>query len=279
MFVYRYLVLSHVYAAATSAPSAVQTCSTLSAPFPYNHDPCLWDENTQLHAYSNPQCLSIFHLQTCRTTADRYGRTSNWERYLEGQWIRNERGLAVGWVVWRRSYLSRNANAASSGPGPSESVVGVSGVTGGERGWRTRRIAEFLVIHDGNLKDPSFCRSCRFVCSFIAHLPPFLPTSIILVQSFFLYLLTSVFLRLLLSLLRIFPHSPTFYSATIQLLKLTLSSFAFAVITDEQRFMSLLPVLALLDPTTIFSAVQSTTFPSSYLLNANSKSRSTIHIR
>ena len=133
MFVYRYLVLSHVYAAATSAPSAVQTCSTFFAPFPYNHDPCLWDENTQLHAYSNPQCLSIFHLQTCRTTADRYGRTSNWERYLEGQWIRNERGLAVGWVVWRRSYLSRNANAASSGPGPSESVESQVENAGGER--------------------------------------------------------------------------------------------------------------------------------------------------
>jgi hypothetical protein len=125
-------------------------------------------------------------------------------------------------------------------------------------GWRTRRIAESYdkewygagdrdtVIHDG--KDASFCRSCRFVCSFIAHL---LPTSIILVRSsFFLssqYLFSShvycLFFVYFLILLLLQRNDPT-----------PQTPFAFAVNTDEQRFMLPPPVLALLGPTMIFLA-------------------------
>jgi len=61
-------------------PSAVQMSSTSSAPFLYNHDPYLWDDNTRLHAYSNFQPLFIFHLQICRTNGDRYGRRRSEDR-------------------------------------------------------------------------------------------------------------------------------------------------------------------------------------------------------
>jgi len=142
-------------------------------------------------------------------------QTSNWERRLGGQWVKNERGLAVGWAVWRRSYLNRNASAAFSGGA----------------GWRTRRIAESyagdrdMEIHDG--KDASFCRSCRFVCPFIAHLPPFLPTSIILVQLFFFFSSYNIcFSSHFSSLLRMFPYSPAFTEQLSNSSK-SLSSFAF----------------------------------------------------
>jgi hypothetical protein len=90
------------------------------------------------------------------------------------------------------------------------------GVRGGA-GWRTRRIAESydkewygagdrgVVIHDG--KVASFCRSCRFVCSFIAHLPPFFS---FLHRSFSFDFFKNLFSSRLLSLHRIFPHSPAF---------------------------------------------------------------------
>jgi hypothetical protein len=207
---FRYLDLSHLRAAATSVPSAVQTCSTSSAPFPYNDDPCLWDDNTTARLFESSMSLYFsspnmpHECPPVRTMT--FGRTSNWERCLGGQWIRNERGLAMGWAVWRWSYLNRNASAASSGLGPSESVEAQDGERAGSQSLTTRngmqRAIETMVIHDG--KDASFCRSCRFVCSFIAHFPPFLPTSIILVQILF-YLLTSGLLSL-----RIFSHSPSF---------------------------------------------------------------------
>jgi len=90
----------------------------------------------------------------------------------------------VGWAVWRGSYLNRNASAASSGLGQSKSVEAQGGERARSQSLTTRNTGNRdMVIHDG--KDASFCRSCRFVCSFIAHLPPFLPTSIILVRFFF----------------------------------------------------------------------------------------------
>jgi len=49
------------------------TVSLQSRPVPMGY-------NTRLHAYSNSQCLSIFHLQTCRTNGDRYGRRRSEER-------------------------------------------------------------------------------------------------------------------------------------------------------------------------------------------------------
>jgi len=136
-------------------------------------------------------------------------QTSNWERRLGGQWVKNERGLAVGWAVWRRSYLNRNASAASSGLGPSESVQAQGGERARSQSLTTRNAGDRdMVIHDG--KDASFCRSCRFVCSFIAHHPPFLPTSIILVRLFFFSSYNICFSSHLSSLLRMFPHSPAF---------------------------------------------------------------------
>jgi hypothetical protein len=87
----------------------------------------------------------------------------------------------VGSAVWRRSYLNRNAIAASSGLGLSESVETA-------QGWR--RIAESyhkewygardrdVVIDDGCKGGAQcFCQLNRFVCSFIAHLPGFLDRS------------------------------------------------------------------------------------------------------
>jgi hypothetical protein len=121
--------------------------------------------------------------------------------------------------------------------------AGAIGVSGGA-GRRTRRMAKSydkewygagdrnMVIHDG--KDASFCRSCRFVCSFIAHLLPFLLTSIILVRFFF-------------------PSRnicfPCIYSPSFECFLILLCG-----VTDEQRFMPPPPVLALLDSTMIFSA-------------------------
>jgi hypothetical protein len=71
-------------------------------------------------------------------------------------------------------------------------AIGASGGVGGKRAGSqsltTRNgmeRARDMVIHDG--KDASFCQSGRFVGSFIVDLPPFLPTSIILVQSFFFF--------------------------------------------------------------------------------------------
>ena len=93
----------------------------------------------------------------------------------------------MGWAVWRRSYLNRNAIAASSGLGRSEQ-------------WRRRRGGEGspspttrngmepdrdVVIDDGcKGRAQCFCQLNRFVCSFIAHLPGFLLRSIILVRCF-----------------------------------------------------------------------------------------------
>ena len=103
-----------------------------------------------------------------------------------------------------------------------------------------------IVIHDG--QGTSFHQSHRFVCSFIAHFSPFLPTLIILVNFFNLLTQTFIFA---FSNVSSFSY---FYSATIQLLKVALSSFASSclVLTNEQKFMSPFPVLALLDLTTIF---------------------------
>jgi hypothetical protein len=224
--------ISRCRAAVTSIPSVVQICSTSSPPFAYIHHPCLWDDNTPLHAYSNPQCLSIFHLGTCRPVRrTTFGGTSNWERCLGGQWVRNERALAVEWAVCRWSYQNRIASAASSGLGPSESVEA--------QGRRMLEIAEFydkewygagdrdMVIHDG--KDASFCRSCRFVCSFIVHLPTFLLTSIFLVRFFF-HLITSVFPRiyssfpecfLILLLLQRNDPAPQTHSLLLRFLRLS----------------------------------------------------------
>jgi hypothetical protein len=62
------------------------------------------------------------------------------------------------------------------------------------------------MIHYG--QSASFCQSYRFVCSFIPHFLPFLPTLIILVDFF--YLLTSFFYGRSFSLLLMFPPSPAF---------------------------------------------------------------------
>ena len=92
--------------------------TTYSAPFPYNYDSCLWDDNTRLYAYLNLQCLSIFHLQTCRTNANRYGRRRSFERRTEN-------------IVWD-SGLECQGGLQWAG------TVGVSGGAG----WRTPGIAE-----------------------------------------------------------------------------------------------------------------------------------------
>ena len=57
MFIYLYLVLSHVRTAVTGIPSALQTCSPSSAPFPYNHDPCLSEDNTTTRLFKFPMSL------------------------------------------------------------------------------------------------------------------------------------------------------------------------------------------------------------------------------
>ena len=140
----------------------------------------------------------------------------------------------MGWAVWRRSYLNRNASAASSRLGPSESVAAQGGECARSQSLMTRNADDRdMVIHDG--KDASFCRSCRFVCSFIAHLPPFLPTSIILFRFFFYLRLNNMFPRTftVYSSSHISSFS-CFYSATIRLLKLILSSFALAVVITNR---------------------------------------------
>ena len=180
---------------------------------------------------------------------------SNWEHCLGGQWVRNERGLAVRWAVWRRSYLNRNTSVAFTGLGPSQ-------VSGGA-GRRMRTIVESYdkewygaddrdtVIYDG--KAASFCQSCTFAC-FVYRSSSSIPFYTDHSHSIFLSLIyvTSVFLPCSCSLLPMFSHSPTF---TVQQSNSSsaLSSSAFVVITDEQRFMSPLPMLALLDLSTILS--------------------------
>jgi hypothetical protein len=152
--------------------------------------------------------LSILHLQTSRINPDRYGQ----QQYSEGEKVEaipegtaDLRGEGIlfsgGSAVWRRFYLNRNAIAASSGLGLSESVETA-------QGWR--RIAESyhkewygahdrdVVIDDGcKGRAQCFCQLNRFVCSFIAHLPGFLPRSIIVVRFFFiskhLFFLTLLF--------------------------------------------------------------------------------------
>jgi len=156
----------------------------------------------------------------------------------------------VGWVVWRRSYLNRNASVAPSGLGPSESVEAQGGECARLQSLMTRNAGDrYIVIHDG--KATNFCRSCRFIRLFIAHLPPFFLTSIILVQFFF-------FSPLNINIC--FPHVYClFFTYFLILLLLQRNaptpqiSFTFAVITDEQRFMPP-SVLAWFDPTVIFSA-------------------------
>ena len=145
IFVYLYLVLSHVCAAATSILQQFRLVQHPLHPSLTIMNPCPWDDNTRLHAYSNFQRLSNFHLQTCRTNADRYGRRRSSERRIENvawedseQWVRNERGLAVGWAVWRRSYLNRNASATSSGLGPSESMEAQGRERAGSQSLTTR---------------------------------------------------------------------------------------------------------------------------------------------
>ena len=188
----------------------------------------------------------------------------------------------MGWAVWRRSCLNRNAQCDLQWAG----AIGV----GAGAGWGTRRIAESyskewygagdrdMVIYDG--KDASFCRSHRFVCSFIARLPPFLPTLFILVRFFFffMYLLTSIFLTRLLSLLSIFSHSPAFTAQRSNSSNLRFCGYhrrteihattcACFVRPDRDLFRG-----------RVGSALNNvSTLP--HLLDANSKSRSTVHIR
>jgi hypothetical protein len=94
MFVYLYLVLSRVPAAVTSIPSGVQT--NLQHP------------RRLMFVYFSPP--------TMPTSIDvDIWRESRIEHCSGRQRVRDERVLAVGWAVWRRSYLNRNPKAASSG--------------------------------------------------------------------------------------------------------------------------------------------------------------------
>jgi hypothetical protein len=99
--------------------------------------------------------------------------------------------------------------------------AGAIGVGGGA-GWRTRRIAESydkewygagdrdMVIHNGKTQF-SVDRAGSFPRLSLIFFHSFLHRSFsILVQFFFTFYITSVFLTRLLSLLRIFPHSPSF---------------------------------------------------------------------
>jgi len=147
-------------------------------------------------------------------------RMSDWERFLGGQWIRNERGLTVGWVVWGQSYLNRNASVAFSGLGPSESVEAQGGECAGSQSLTTRNGMERAIETCNPWWEGRKFLSIVQVRLFVyCYLPPFLLTSIILVQ----------FLPLNIC----FPHTfiassshissfSFLYSATIQRLKLTL---------------------------------------------------------
>jgi len=110
-------------------------------------------------------------------------RTSDWERFLGGQWIRNERGLTVGWVVWGQSYLNRNASVAFSGLGPSESVEAQGGERSGSQSLTTRNGMERAIETCNPWWEGRKFLSIVQVRLFVyCYLPPFLPTSIILVQ-------------------------------------------------------------------------------------------------
>jgi len=165
--------------------------------FPTSTNYYLRDDITRLHAYSNHQLCLFFtskHPARIPTGTDtNVQREKKSKRCPRAQRIWDEKGyyLTVGWAVWRRSYLNRNAIAASSGLGLSESVETA-------QGWR--RIAESyhkewygardrdVVIDDGcKGRAQCFYQLNRFVCSFIAHLPGLL-RSIILVRFW-----TSVF--------------------------------------------------------------------------------------
>jgi len=133
-----------------------------------------------------------------------------------------------------------------------------------------------MVIHDG--KGASFCRSCRFVCSFIAHFPPFLPTWIILVRFFLplnirfphVYCLFFAYFLILLPLQRNDPNPQT-HSLLLRFcgyhrrteIHVTVSCACF-VGPDHD-----------LSGGCIGSALSNVFI----LLDANSKSRSTTHIR
>jgi hypothetical protein len=140
--------------------------------------------------------------------------------------------------------------------------------------------ARDVVIHDG--KDASFCRSGRFVCSFIVDLPPFLPTSIILVQSFF-YLLTSVFLTVyclffayFLILLLLQRNDPTPQTNSLLL--------RFCGYHRQTEIHATAPCACFVGPDpdlfggSVGSALNNVSIVT-HLLDAYSKSRSTIHIR
>ena len=193
----------------------------------------------RLHAYSNhPLCLFFTSKHPARIptgTDNSIQRERKAKRCLKAQRIWEEKGyyLAVGWAVWRRSYLNRNAIAASSGPGLSESVETAQGCAESYlKEWYGARDRD-VGIDDG-CKDRAqcFCQLNRFVCSFIAHLPGFLPRSITPVR-FCLSLKICFSSRFYFSLLWMFPHDFCFYSAMIQFLKLALSSSTFAVIANE----------------------------------------------
>jgi len=158
--------------------------------------------------------------------------------------------------------------------------AGAIGVQGGERArsqnLTTRNAGDRdMVIHDG--KDASFCRSCRFVCSFIAHLPPFLPTSIILVRFFF-YLITCfltlfcLFFAYFLILLLLQCNDPTpqtharFCGYHRRTEIHVHASCACFVGLDHDPFSGC-----------VGSALNSVSILP-HLLDANSKSRSTIHV-
>ena len=97
-------------------------------------------DNTLLHAYSDRH-LCLFFTSKPYMNPDRCGRQRSEgqrvKRCLRAQRIWDEKGycLAVGWAVWRRSYLNQNAIAASSGLGLSKSVETA-------QGRRRRRIPE-----------------------------------------------------------------------------------------------------------------------------------------
>ena len=153
-------------------------------------------------------------------------RTSNREHCL-GQWIRMPGWPPVGWD--RRSEWRRRMENARD-----RRVYDKEWYGAGDRD---------VVIHDG--KDAAFCRSCRFVRSFIAHLRPLLPTSIIL-DLFFSHL-NIYFPHCLLSFLILLlqRNDPT---------PQTHSLLHFCGCHRRTEIHAAASVLALLDPTMIFSA-------------------------
>jgi len=147
LYVFSFVTLSDIHSFISSPRSCARSVGkwTISSPdkrpkrsalSPHPPTIAYW---MTIRAYSNHHLCLFFtskHPARIPTGTDtNVQRERKSKRCLRAQRIWDEKGycLAVGWAVWRRSYLNRNAIAASSGLGLSESVETA-------QGWR--RIAE-----------------------------------------------------------------------------------------------------------------------------------------